>query len=222
MSMRSAAYDVEGREKMEILVFGSTGSIGRQLLEQALAQEHAVTAFARDPAKLDIKHANLKIVQGNVMEFASIEKAVQGQQAVLCSIGAGRKGTVRSEGTRHIVHAMANAGVRRFICQTTLGVGNSWGNLSFFWKYLMSGVVLRDAFADHEAQESYVKQSRLDWTIVRQGSFTNGKATGKYRHGFPSTEKAIKLKISRADVADFMLKQLSDDTYLHKTPGLSY
>jgi putative NADH-flavin reductase len=222
MSMRSAAYDVEGREKMEILVFGSTGSIGRQLLEQALAQEHAVTAFARDPAKLDIKHANLKIVQGNVMEFASVEKAVQGQQAVLCSIGAGRKGTVQSEGTRHIVRAMENAGIRRFICQTSLGVGDSWGNLNFFWKYIMFGIFLQDAFADHEAQESYVKQSRLDWTIVRPGSFTNGNATGEYRHGFSGTDKTTKLKISRADVADFMLKQLSDDTYLHKTPGLSY
>jgi putative NADH-flavin reductase len=129
MSMRSAAYDVEGREKMEILVFGSTGSIGRQLVEQALAQGHTVTAFTRDLAKLNIKHANLKIVQGNVMEFASVEKAVQGQQAVLCSIGAGRKGTVRSEGTRHIVRAMENAGIRRFICQTSLGVGDSGATL---------------------------------------------------------------------------------------------
>jgi putative NADH-flavin reductase len=222
MSMRSAAYDVEGREKMEILVFGSTGSIGRQLVEQALAQGHTVTAFTRDLAKLNIKHANLKIVQGNVMEFASVEKAVQGQQTVLCSIGAGRKGTVRSEGTRHIVRAMENAGIRRFICQTSLGVGDSWGNLNFFWKYIMFGIFLQDAFADHEAQESYVKQSRLDWTIVRPGSFTNGNATGEYRHGFSGADKTTKLKISCADVADFMLKQLSDDTYLHKTPGLSY
>ena len=207
---------------MKLLIFGSTGSIGRHLVEQALAQGHAVTAFARDPAKFDLKHANLKVVQGDVMDFASVEKAVQGQEAVLCSIGAGRKGTIRSEGTRHIVRAMENAGVRRFICQTTLGVGDSRGNLNFFWKYIMFGLILRDAFTDHERQEDYVKQSRLDWTIVRPGAFTNGERTGVYRHGFPASEKALKLKISRADVADFMLKQLVDDTYLHKTPSVSY
>ncbi|MEW5959611.1 MAG: NAD(P)H-binding protein, partial [Chloroflexota bacterium] len=84
---------------MKLLIFGSTGSIGRQLVEQALAQGHAVTAFARNPAKLDLKHANLTIVQGDVMDFAAVEKAVQSQEAVLCSIGAGRQGTIRSEGT---------------------------------------------------------------------------------------------------------------------------
>jgi putative NADH-flavin reductase len=207
---------------MKVLIFGSTGSIGRQLVEQALAQGHVVTAFARDPAKLDLNHVNLKVVQGDVLDFASVEKAVQGQEAVLCAIGAGRQGTIRSEGTRHIVRTMEKVGVRRFICQTTLGVGDSRGNLNFFWKYIMFGLILRDAFADHEKQETYVKQSRLDWIIVRPGAFTNGERTGIYRHGFPATEEALKLKISRADVADFMLKQLTDDTYLHKTPGVSY
>ena len=73
----------------------------------------------------------------------------------------------------------------------------------------------KDAFSSSE-------QSRLDWTIVRPGAFTDGERTGQYRHGFPGTDNTTKLKISRADVADFMLKQLVDDTYLHKTPGLSY
>jgi putative NADH-flavin reductase len=222
MSMCSATYNVEGRDKMKILIFGSTGGVGRQLVEQVLPQGHAVTAFARDPAKLDIKHTNLSVVQGDVMDYASVEKALQGQEAVLCSIGAGRKGTIRSEGTRNIVRAMENAGVRRLICQTSLGVGDSWSSLNFFWKYIMFGILLRNAYADHEAQERYVKQSRLDWIIVRPGSFTNGDRTGVYRHGFGATDKTLKLKISRADVADFVLKQLVDDTYLRKTPGLSY
>jgi|SRR5215211_3149347 len=207
---------------MNLLVFGSTGGTGRRLVEQALARGHTVTAFARDPAKLDVEHASLKVVRGDVMDPASVERAVQGQEAVLCSIGAGRKGTIRAEGTRHIVRAMENAGVRRLICQTSLGVGDSWGNLNFLWKYIMFGIILRDAFTDHKIQEKYVEQSRLDWTIVRPGSFTNGDRTGEYRHGFPSNERDLRLKISRADVADFMLKQLADDTYLRKTPGVSY
>jgi putative NADH-flavin reductase len=208
--------------KMKLLIFGSTGSIGRQLVEQALAQGHVVTAFVRDPARLNLKHANLKLVQGDVMDVASVEKALPGQEAVLCAIGAGRQGLIRSEGTRHIIRAMEKAGVRRFICQTTLGAGDSRGNLNFFWKYIMFGLILREAFADHEKQETYIRQSRLDWTIVRPAAFTDGPRTGMYRHGFAAAARALSLKISRADVADFMLKQLTDNTYLHQTPGLSY
>ncbi|MGH2412701.1 MAG: NAD(P)-dependent oxidoreductase [Microcystaceae cyanobacterium] len=209
---------------MKLLIFGATGTIGRQLVQQALEQGHIVTAFARDRAQIDIQQTNLKIVQGDVMDLASVEKAVQGQDAVLCVLGSGgkRKGTIRSEGTRHIIRAMEKAGVRRLICQTTLGAGDSWGNLNFFWKYIMFGTLLRDVFADHEKQESYVQQSRLDWTIVRPGAFVDGDRTGEYRHGFSGTDKTSKLKISRADVADFILKQLANDSYLHKTPSVSY
>ena len=208
---------------MKLIIFGSTGSIGRQLVKQALEQRRMVAAFARDPVRVDVKHANLDVIQGDVLDPASVEKAVQGHDAVLCSLGAGPlKGAVRSEGTRNIIHAMEKAGVRRFICQTTLGVGDSQGNLNFFWKYIMFGLLLRRVFADHVSQENYVKQSHLDWIIVRPGAFTDGNHTGEYRHGFPGTDQKTELKISRADVADFMLKQLTDDTYLHKTPGLSY
>jgi putative NADH-flavin reductase len=207
---------------MKLLIFGSTGNIGRQLVEQALAQGHAVTAFARNPARLALKHPNLKVVQGDVMDGAAVERAVQGQEVVLCALGAGRQGLIRAEGTRHIISAMEKLGVRRLICQTTLGAGDSRDNLNFFWKYLMFGLILREAFADHEKQERYIKQSRLDWTIIRPGAFTNGQRTGSYRHGFPATDKTLKLKISRADVADFMLKQLTDNRYLRQTPGLSY
>lgn len=207
---------------MKLLIFGSTGSTGRQLVEQALEQGHTVTAFARDPSKLEARHDNLKVVQGDAVDYPSVEKAVQGQDVVLCSLGAGAKGTVRSEGTKNIVRAMEKAGVRRFICQSSLGVGDSRDNLNFFWKYIMFGGLLRQAYADHVSQEDYVNQSRLDWIIVRPAAFTDGERTGEYRHGFSGSDKTAKLKISRADVADFMLKQLTDDTYLHKMPGLSY
>jgi putative NADH-flavin reductase len=207
---------------MKLLIFGSTGSIGRQLVKQALEHGHTVAAFARDPSRLDIEHDNLKVVQGDAMDFPSVENTMQGQDAVFCCLGAGSKGTVRSEGTRNIVRAMEKAGVRRFICQSTLGIGDSWDNLNFLWKYIMFRGLLRQAYKDHVCQEDCVKQSHLDWTIVRPGVFTDGNLTGEYRHGFPGTDKTTKLKISRADVADFMLKQLTDDTYLHKTPGLSY
>jgi putative NADH-flavin reductase len=209
---------------MKVVIFGSTGSIGRQLVEQALERGYIVTAFVRDRSKLDIQHANLKVFQGDLMDLVSVEKAVQGQDAVLCAIGSGKKttGTIRSEGTQQIIRAMEKAGVRRLICQTTLGAGDSRENLNFFWKYIMFGFLLRQVYADHIKQENYVMQSFLDWTIVRPGAFVDRNLTGKYRHGFPPTDKTTKLEISRADVADFMLKQVTDDSYLYQTPGLSY
>jgi putative NADH-flavin reductase len=86
----------------------------------------------------------------------------------------------------------------------------------------MFGFLLRQVFADHVIQENYVKQSSLNWTIVRPSAFTDGNRTGNYQHGFSGNDKMTKPKISRADVADFMLKQLTDNSYLYKTPGVSY
>ncbi|MEM7064172.1 MAG: SDR family oxidoreductase [Cyanobacteria bacterium P01_B01_bin.77] len=208
---------------MKLLIFGATGSIGRQVVEQALEQGHTVTAFARNPANLDIQHTNLNLFQGDVLDLSSVEQAVRGQDAVVCVLGSGKKltGTIRSEGTKHIIQAMEQAGVRRLICQSTLGTGDSWSNLNFYWKYVMFGFILRQVFADHERQERYVRQSHLDWTIVRPSAFIEGARTGQYRHGFPSNDKS-QLKITRADVADFILKQLITDVYLGKMPSLSY
>ena len=91
---------------MKLLIFGSTGSVGRLLVDQALEQEHAVTAFARDSAKVDARNNNLNVAQGDVLDPSSVEEAVKGHDVVLCSIGAGRNGTVRSEGTKNIICAM--------------------------------------------------------------------------------------------------------------------
>lgn len=207
---------------MRVIIFGSTGSIGQLLVQQALDDNHIVTAFLRDPAKLNIKHSNLKLFQGDVMRYEDVETAIKDQDGVFCCLGAGSKGKVRAEGTRHIVKAMEKSGVQRFICQSTLGAGDSRGNLNFFWKYIMFGLLLRKAYEDHELQEKYVMQSTLDWTIVRPAAFLDGPRTRSYRHGFGANEKGLTLKISRADVADFMLQQLNANIYLRKAAGLSY
>ncbi|NJM98994.1 MAG: SDR family oxidoreductase [Phormidesmis sp. RL_2_1] len=209
---------------MKLVIFGATGTVGQQVVKQALAQGHRVTAFARTPAKLDIQHSNLTLFQGDVMNLSSVEQAIHEQDAVVCVLGSGKSlnSTVRSEGTQQIIKAMEQTGVRRLICQSTLGVGDSWGNLDFYWKYVMFGFILRKVFADHQLQERYVKQSPLDWTIVRPSAFIDGPRTGSYRHGFPGDDKTSMLKIARADVADFLLKQLTTDMYLGKTPSLSY
>lgn len=207
---------------MNILIVGSTGTIGRELVKQALANGHTVTALARDPAKVQINNQLLTVARGNAMDPASIEQVMPGQDAVLCALGAGSKGGVRAAGTQNIIQAMEKCGVRRLICLSSLGVGESRANLNFFWKYVMFGLLLRGAYADHVAQERHVMNSNIDWTIVRPGAYTDGEGTGDYRHGFPANATDLKLKISRADVGDFMLHQLTDDSYLRMAPGVSY
>ena len=100
--------------------------------------------------------------------------------------------------------------------------GDRQATLNLFWKRIRFGLLLMEALAVTEAQEEFVKQSNLDWIIVRPAAFTDGPAGGACKHGFPNSEKGLKLKISRADVAGFMLRQLSRDTYLRRSPGLSY
>lgn len=210
--------------RMKIIIFGSTGGTGRELVRQAVDLGHDVTAFAREPAKLDdIAPANLQKIQGDVLDQDAVVSGIQGKDAVLCAIGAGAGRTsLREDGTRNIVCGMEEAGVRRLICQSTMGIGESRANLGLLTRYLIVPVFLRHAFADHERQEAVIKDSSLDWIIVHPPHLNDGPRTGRYRHGFPTTDKSIQGKVSRADVADFMLKQLTDDTYLRQTPGVSY
>ncbi|AUP77785.1 NAD(P)-dependent oxidoreductase [Flavivirga eckloniae] len=210
---------------MKVVIFGSTGTVGKHLIEQSLEKGHEVLAFCRQAEKLEMfKNSNLKIQEGDVFNPEDVSAAVQDQDVVIVALGSGksRKSVVRSQGTKNIITAMKNNGVNRLICQSTLGTYESNENLNFFWKYIMFGWYLKQIFLDHELQERYVQNSGLDWTIVRPGAFTDGEKTELYRHGFGANAKSLKLKISRADVADFVLKQVTDTNYLHKTPGLSY
>ena len=207
---------------MKVIVFGATGTVGRQLVDQALKEGHDVTAFARRPQSVRVDHPKLTVIGGDVLDPEAVDRAVAGHDAALVALGAGRKGTVRAEGTRTIIAGMKHHGVRRLIVLSTLGAGDSSGNLNFFWKRIMFGMLLREAFKDHQKQEALVRESGLDWTIVRPGALTDDPATGRFKHGFAPTERGLDLKISRADAAFFMLRQLAEATYIRATPGLSY
>ena len=209
---------------MNILIFGATGGTGRELVEQALGLGHQVTAVARNPEKVSrTQNSNLKVIKADVLDPASVRAAVSGYDAVIMAVGAGpSRTTVREEGTRNIVSAMEEAGAMRLICLSSLGVGESRSNLGFFTRYIVVGIFLRHAFADHAKQETVVKQSALDWTIVRPPHLKDGERTGVYQHGFATEGADIKGWITRADLADFMLKQVGNEEYLHQTPGVSY
>ena len=206
-----------------IVIFGATGGTGQELVTQALQANYSVTAFARSPEKLNVSDTNLKVIQGDVLNLEDLCRAVENQDVVLCSIGMppSDKSMLRTKGTVNIIKAMEKQGMNRLICQSTLGIGDSKVFLPWHWKFIIVPLILKRAFKDHEIQESKIENSKLDWTIVRPAALINGKKTGRYKHGFAYSDK-IKVKVSRADTAHFMLSQIDDNQYLHQKVGVSY
>lgn len=218
---RAATPAVNG--PMRVLVIGATGGSGRQLVQQALALGHQVTAFVRDPAKLQIEHANLRIARGDVLDYATVESAMRGQDAVLSALGHlkfYRPTRIQSDGMRNILRAMKTCDVPRLICETALGIGNSVGRLGLPYLFLLVPLILPFYFWDKVRQEDLIRGSDRDWIIVRPGVLTNKPPRGTYQHGVNAGSYLWPGLVSRADVADFMLKQLQDDTYLGLAPGI--
>lgn len=203
---------------MQLLVVGATGGTGRQVVEQALEQGHFVTAFVRDPARLPVQHPNLTIVTGDVLKPETVLPAVRRQDVVICSLGGrpGQSDLAVAEGTKNLIAAMHQAGVKRLFVVSSLGVGTSYEEAplpsKLFIKTFLSGPI-----AEKEKQEKAVRESDLDWLIVRPTRLTDGPVTKRYRLGehlpFPLFSMP---RISRADVAAFLLDQLESEANLHK------
>lgn len=208
---------------MNILIFGASGPTGRELVRQALAQGHRVGAFVRNPARFAARHANLALVVGDVTEQAAVEQALRGRDAVVSALGSGqslRQDPALIHGIQNIIQAMGDAGVRRLVYLSMLGVGGSGRQLGLVDRYLVVPLLLRNVLADHARKEALIKRSTLDWVIVRPPRLTNGPQAGKYRSGPDIRERTLLASIPRADVAEFMLQQLTDNRYVHATPAL--
>ncbi|MCB9143344.1 MAG: SDR family oxidoreductase [Anaerolineales bacterium] len=206
---------------MQIAVFGATGGTGQQVVQQALAAGHSVSALVRDPSRLAAQDERLTVVEGDVLDRAKVDETVSGADAVIVSLGntSNNPDYIVSRGTEVIVDAMTAAGIpMRLIVVSSLGVGESRDQVPFAFKMLMN-TVLKKAMDDKERQEALVKASGFDWIIVRPGGLTNGPATGSYKAGVDV--KLTAGQVSRADVAAFVLLQLDDDTYLHQAPAIT-
>ena len=208
---------------MKVIVFGATGNVGQLAVEELLKAGHDVTAFARNPRKPDVTNSRLTTFAGDALNGKDVLEAVAGHDAVVITLGAGmsRKSIVRSKGTLNVINAMQAHGVRRLICQSTLGAHESWSNLNFWWKRVMFGAILKPVFKDHELQEDLVRASGLDWTIVRPSAFSNGPATDAFKENFPPSDRKLSLKISRADIAAFLSRQVCDGSYLGRAVAIS-
>lgn len=203
---------------MRVLVVGASGATGWHLVDQALQAGHAVTAFVRDPARLPLTHAALRVVAGDAMRRESLGPVVDGHDAVVCLLGAKPEGVdaprgqpgvpVCSAGTKHLIEAMTAAGVRRLVVVSSASVGESRGTGRFPAPWVLR-TLLREVMADKEIQEAAVRGSGLDWTIVRPVKMTNGPRTGRAHVG-PALQWGLGSKVSRADVAAAVLDTLSD------------
>lgn len=206
-----------------LLIVGATGGTGRELVAQALERGFEVTAFVRDPDRLSVTHQHLVTVRGDVLDPAAVENAVRGQHAVLCALGHRRYlGPTRilSDGTRNILRAMEVHGVRRIVCETSLGIGDSAGRLGLYYTLFVIPVILPFYFWDKTRQERSIASGAADWVIVRPGALTNGPRRGACRHGRGIGSFLTTVRISRADVAEFMLRQVTDGSYLGSAVGV--
>lgn len=209
---------------MKILIFGASGATGSNLVSQALRHEHIVTSFVRTPSKVRLQHENLNIVQGDVSNYQQVENAVTNQEIVLSALGASspfKRDYQLIIGIQNIVAAMTKQKIPRFIYQSFLGVKEDRKELGLLVNVIMP-VIVKSVIVDHEAKEDIIVKSNLDWTIVRCSMLTNGRLTAKYRSGEHIKSFSIIPIISRADVADFMLKQMTDNTYWHRKPRIMY
>lgn len=209
-----------------VLVIGASRGIGLETVKRGLEAGHRVRALARSAGSIAIGHPHLEKMPGDALDRATVLNALDGIDVVILTLGVkpGLAAAVKpvrlfSEATRVVVGAMDERRVRRLICVTGLGAGDSRGKGGFLYNRVFFPLLLKRAYDDKDVQERIIRQSGLDWVIARPVLLTGGPRTRTYL-AVTDPDKWVGGLISRADVADFLVKQVDDDTYLGKTPLL--
>lgn len=209
---------------MKLAIFGASGRTGRPLVEQALAAGHNVTALVRDPAKLPIRHDRLRVVQGDVLDAGKVEQAIIGADVVLSALGPakGSPPNIMTAATQNIVKAMQKHGIKRIISLTGAGVKDPKDEPKVIDRVIRGLLVLlqKQVLQDAEGHVRIIQGSGLEWVVVRGPRLNEGPRTGQYRVGYIGKDSGT--QASRADIADFMLKQVTDTAYLGTLPVVSY
>jgi putative NADH-flavin reductase len=209
----------------QVLIIGASKGIGLETTRQALEAGHTVRAFARSAANIRILDPKLEKARGNALRGSDVAAAVTGMNAVIQVLGVGLGDLFRpvhlfSDATRILLAAMQAQGVKRLIGVTGFGAGDSRASINCF-QLLPFRFFFGRAYDDKDVQERLIKDSALDWTIVRPGVLTNGSRTGRYKV-LKEPSQWRNGTISRADVADFLVQQIEDRACLRKTPVLVY
>lgn len=206
-----------------VLIVGASKGIGLETSRQALKAGHHVRALARSAAGIALSDSNLEKLRGDALNRQDVEAALHGMDVAIQVLGVRPADMFRpihlfSDATRILVSAMEGQGVKRLICVTGFGAGDSRASISWLQRVPFR-LLLGRAYDDKSVQEGIIKDSSLDWTIVRPGVLTNGGRTRRYK----ILEEASQWRngiISRADVADFLVRQIEDRTYVGKAPVL--
>jgi len=209
---------------MKISIIGASQGIGLALLNIALEAGYEVTALVRNPAKTNITDPRLTVVEGNILDMASVNAVTAGQDAICVCIGippTRKPINVFSRGTSNVIVAMGQQQNQKLIVVTGIGAEDSKGHGGFLYDKVLNPLLLRTIYDDKNRQEALIQASNVDWLIVRPGFLTNGPQTEKYRV-IEKLSGVTAGKISRLDVADFMLKQITAATCFGKTPLLTY
>jgi putative NADH-flavin reductase len=210
---------------MNVTVFGATGAIGRQVVDQLRSRGHAVTAYVRNPAKVGWGE-DVTVVVGEITDAAAIDRAVAGADAVVSALGPSMDreatGLPLVEGTELIVAAMQKHGVRRYVGNGTPSVldpreGGTWQTRV---TTLMARTFLRRAYEEMVGMSQAVMTSGLDWTIVRFLAPKDGAARGRLRQGFFGSDR-LGFAVTRADIAAFTAAQVEDPRYVGAAPAIS-
>jgi putative NADH-flavin reductase len=220
---------------MKLTIVAATGGIGRQVLEQAVAAGHEVTAVVRNPKKLAAPGRTFAADLASA-EPAALQPALDGADAVLSGLGPRSlaEAGVATRGTQAIVSAMQTTEVRRIVVVSAAPIGTvaSPGRPNppkhdpgdgFFMRHLfapLTKAALRRHYADLAQMEDVVRESGLDWTIVRPPRLTNKPMTGTYRSAYGQNLPRGFL-ISRADVAHYMLRVLEQPETIKQTVGIA-
>lgn len=208
-------------KRMKLLVIGGTHGVGLQLVQQALAGGHEVTAFARSAGTLALQQHALHKVAGSFHDASAVRRVVPGQDAVVIAPGLGVRELKRqpkffSGGTRLVLEAMKQHGVRRVVILSNMAAGDG-DQLMTPLERLFTNLFIREATDDHTRQEELARNSGLLWTVARPSRLTNGPARGQYQ---VVTGQRVPSSISRADVAAFLLEAATTDRWLNRTLNL--
>jgi len=209
---------------MKIVVFGASRGVGLEVVKQALEAGHTVTAFVRSPEKFTVKDANLTVFKGDSMDAEAVEQAIAGQDAVISALGPTRPPVphMMETSAKNIVAGMKKNGVRRLISTTGAGVRQPEDQPKFIDHFIgfLLNLLAKDVVLDSAENVKVIQASELDWTVVRYPRLVDGKHNGKYQVGYVC--KSSGTQLSRADGADFILKELTERKWLKKLPVASY
>ena len=204
---------------MNVLVIGGTRGLGRAVVAAAHRSGHALTAMARNAAGFAGSVTGVRMMLGDAADVADLDRAVAGQEAVVWTVGVKptrRPIHVFSRGTQFLLAAMERHQVRRLICVTGVGTGDSRGQGGFLHDHIVQPLLLQSTYDDKDRQEAQIRASRVDWTIVRPAAMTDGPATGLYQTLTHSDSMRAR-RIARADVAAFIVENLAAPDFVHQT-----